>query len=81
METSEVLRTFIRESFFVENFDDAASFLRTGIIDSMGMLQLVAFVEDRFEIELTDDEIVPANFDSLAQLTAFIERRRKRQTA
>ena len=81
MGTAEQLRGFIRESFFVEGFAEDDSFLRAGIIDSMGMLQLVAFVEDTYGVEINDEELVPANFDSLAKLVAFIEQKRKRQSA
>ena len=81
MGIAEQVRSFIRESFFVEQFEDGDSFLRAGIIDSMGMLQLVAFVEETFGFDVADEDLVPANFDSLASLTAYVEQKRKRQTA
>ncbi|MBS2031448.1 MAG: acyl carrier protein [Deltaproteobacteria bacterium] len=81
MSTTEQLRKFICESFFVETFGDDDSFLRTGIIDSMGMLQLVAFVEDTFGVEVEDEELVPANFESLTKVVAFVEGKRQRRSA
>jgi len=81
MTTAEQLRNFIRESFFVETFGDDDSFLRNGIIDSMGMLQLVAFVEDTFGVEVEDEELVPANFESLSKVVAFVEGKRQRRSA
>jgi acyl carrier protein len=69
------IRSFVVESFFVDDFDDDASFLRTGIIDSMGMAQLVAFLEETFGIRVADAELVPDNLDSLARVTAFVERK------
>jgi acyl carrier protein len=69
------IRDFIVESFFVDDFDDDASFLRTGIVDSMGMGHLVAFLEDTFGIALADAELVPENLDSLSRVTAFVERK------
>jgi acyl carrier protein len=51
---------------------DDASFLQEGIIDSTGVLELVMFVEEAFGIAVTDEEIVPENFDSIAHLTAYI---------
>ncbi|HEY3446504.1 MAG TPA: acyl carrier protein [Myxococcales bacterium] len=72
----QVLRDFIVDNFFVDDFADDASFLREGIIDSMGMTQLVAFVEKEFGFQVSDDELIPGNLDSLDRLVAFVERRR-----
>lgn len=69
------------KAFVIENFlfgdrthaiDDMDSFIETGIIDSTGVLELVAFIEDRYGITVADADIVPANLDSLARITAFI---------
>lgn len=69
------------KAFVIENFlfgdtsyaiDDIDSFIETGIIDSTGVLELVAFIEDRYEITVADADIVPANLDSLTRITAFI---------
>ena len=69
------------KAFVVENFlfgdtgnplADADSLIENGIIDSTGVLELVAFIEDRYGITVADSEIVPANLDSLGRITAFI---------
>jgi acyl carrier protein len=70
------IRSFISEAFFVEGFSDEESFLRSGIVDSMGMAQLVAFLEQEFRIEILDEELVPENLDSVARGAAFVERKR-----
>jgi acyl carrier protein len=70
------IKGFIVESFFVDDFSDAESFLRSGIIDSLGMLELVAFLEKEFGIKIADVELVPENLDSLARVCAFVERKR-----
>jgi acyl carrier protein len=49
--------------------------LAGGVIDSLGVTQLVAFLEERFSIRVTDDELVPSNFQSLARLEAFVARK------
>ena len=72
------IRRFIADVFFVDVFSDTASFLEEAIIDSTGMLELVTFVETTFGIKVADDELVPQNLDSVANLTAFIERKRLR---
>lgn len=82
--TSEVersVREFIVESFlFGEGGDeltDGESLLDAGIIDSSGILELVAFVERSFGIEVQDSELVPANFDSIAAIARFVQQRRR----
>lgn len=51
------------------------SFLESGIVDSTGVLELVAFVEQRFGISVGDRELLPENLDSIHNLTAFITRK------
>ncbi len=75
------LRSFISDTFFVDGFAEDDSFLRKGIIDSTGMMELVAFVEQAFGIKVSDSELVPQNLDSLKNLSQFIERKRAQATA
>lgn len=49
------------------------SFLESDIIDSTGVLGLVAFLEERFQISVKDEDIVPENFDSVNALIRFVE--------
>jgi acyl carrier protein len=64
------------------HFADDTSFLTTGIIDSLGIGQLVAFVESTYAIRVPDTHLVPENFDSVAKLAAYVERMSKQpQTA
>lgn len=80
MDIETQVREFISNTFFVdEEFDANASFLQTGIVDSSGMLELVQFVEQTLGVNVLDSELLPGNLDSVANLCAFVER--KRQTA
>lgn len=54
---------------------DDVSFLEEGIIDSLGVLELVAFIEKQFGVGVADDELVPDNFDSVNSLTSFVCRK------
>ncbi len=77
--TTALLRQFVTSNFYVSDelvLDDTTSFLDQGILDSTGVLELVTFVEGKFGIAVQDDELVPANFDSLAALSAYVERKR-----
>lgn len=68
-------------AFIVENFlfGDASeapaqetSFMDTGLIDSTGILEVVAFLEEKYEIEVDDDELVPENFDSVGNIAGYV---------
>ena len=50
--------------------DDAL--VEEGIIDSTGILELIEFLESRFEIEVTEAETVPQNLGSITSLTEFV---------
>jgi acyl carrier protein len=73
------VRKFISDNFLfredVESFSDEDSFLEAGIIDSTGVLELISFLEGEFGIEVADDEMVPENFDSVARIVAYLERK------
>ncbi|MCK4517075.1 MAG: acyl carrier protein [Spirochaetaceae bacterium] len=76
----KAVRDFIVENFLfgVEdaNLTDQASFLETGIIDSTGILELVAFIETEYDITIQDEEMLPRNLDSLENISAFVIRKR-----
>ncbi len=60
-----------------DNLKDDSSFLGMGIIDSTGILELVAFVAETYHIKIEDEELIPGNLDSVDQLVAFIQRKHK----
>ena len=72
------IRAFIVENFLFGNDDgleDGTSFLEEGIIDSTGVLELVTFLEETYEIQVEDDELVPENLDSIDNVAAYLERK------
>ncbi len=75
----ETIRTYIAENIlFSDNgyhYTDDASFLEEGIVDSMGIMELVTFVSETFGISVEDEDLVPDNFDSVNKLTAYIRRK------
>lgn len=52
-----------------------ASFLESGIIDSTGVLELVAFLEEKFQVKVEDEDLIPANLDSVNAITRFVEKK------
>ncbi len=78
------LREFIRENFLFGSevtFSDDDSFLDQGIIDSTGVLELVAFLEEQYRITIDDEELVPDNLDSISNLLRFIASKRETSQA
>lgn len=84
METYDAVATKIR-NHLAQNFlfsdqgfeyEDDASFLEQGIIDSYGFIELLHWVEEEFSISVADDELVPDNFDSVHNVSSFILRRK-----
>lgn len=75
---STEIRRFISENFLFgqeREFADGDSFLENGIIDSTGVLELVAFLDEKYGIAVSDEELLPQNLDSVANLAAFIARK------
>lgn len=72
--------TFIVDNFLFGNAADApapeTSFMETGLVDSTGVLELVAHLETRYGVAVADDEMVPQNLDSVANIAAFVVRKR-----
>ncbi len=70
------VRSFIFDNFLFdaaeEDLGNDDSFLDQGIIDSTGVLELVEWLEETFDITVDDDELIPENLDSVNQLAAFI---------
>ena len=73
------LREFIVETFLFgdesETFTDNDSFMQKGIIDSTGVLELTSFLEEKYRVKVEDEELIPANLDSIDNLIGFIGRK------
>jgi len=77
-QVSQTVRDFIIENYLFgedQPFADDQSFLQTNLIDSTGILELVHFLEQTFDITVEDEEMVPENLDSLSNVTHFIVRK------
>jgi len=70
------VRTFIEDNFLFRedraSLSDTESLLEAGLIDSTGILELVAFIEAQFRIRVADAEIVPENLDSIRTIVAYV---------
>lgn len=75
-EISDAIKSFIVQNFLFTDdtsaIQDGDSLIETNVIDSRGILELVFFVEEKFQIQVSDTDIVPENFDSVTSLSRFI---------
>ena len=72
------VRNFVVDNFLFGNANglaDDTSFLEAGILDSTGVLEVVAFLEEQFGVRVDDDELTPENLDSIASIGAFVSRK------
>jgi len=56
-----------------DNLSNEDSLLEKGIIDSTGVLELVAFIEETYSFKINDEELVPENLDSVKNILQFIQ--------
>ena len=73
------LRAFVLENFLFTDDEEALkngdSFLAMGIVDSTGIMEVILFIEEEFEITVANDEMVPENLDSIESLVAYVSRK------
>ncbi len=59
------------------SFTDSESLLVKGVIDSLRMLDMISFLEEKYKIKIDEDELMPENFESVDAITRFVEQRIK----
>lgn len=80
MDQRQQIKTYILKNFLFSDdqsaIADGDSLIRTGVMDSTGFAELVFHLEDAFAFSVTDEEMIPANFDSIDSIDAFVARKR-----
>lgn len=80
MQIEKEIRKFILENFIFDGDSELRnedSLLEKGIIDSTGVLELVAFIEDTYQFKIEDEELIPENLDSIKNISQFIQNKLK----
>lgn len=76
MSIEKQVREFILENYLFTDDESALnnddSFLEKGILDSTGILEVIYFIEEEFEVKVDDNEMVPENLDSVKNIVAFV---------
>jgi len=74
-EIREYLSQYLLFSDDAFEYDDDESFLENGIVDSVAVMELALFVEEKYNIVVDDHEITPDNFDSVNKLARYVRSR------
>ena len=71
------VRQFVIDNFLFgegqAQFSNNDSFLEKGLVDSMGILTLVSFVQETYAIPVADEDLVPENWDSVKRIAGFVQ--------
>jgi acyl carrier protein len=78
MVIAELVREFLTSNFYVNvgSLADGASLLQQGIVDSTGVLEVVAFLEAEFGIKVKDEDLLPENLDSVSAIASYVARKK-----
>jgi len=82
MDRSAEISEFIVNNFLFgdgSSLKNDTSFLENGIIDSTGILEVITFIEETFDIKVEDNELLPENLDSIDNLVRFIQIKKNEQ--
>lgn len=79
METTKILKRFVINEIAAElslkDLDENQSLLEAGILDSLGIMKLVAFIETKFLLKIEDEELTPENFETLSDISEMISKK------
>lgn len=70
------IRLYIVDNFLFgdsQDFDESSSLLKSGVVDSTGVLEIVSFLESEFSIKIKDEELIPEHLDSIDNMLLFLE--------
>ena len=77
MDVAETLEKYIVEELMVKDastkIDPDASLISSGVVDSLALLRLISFIEEKFGVLIEDEEVIPDNFETLNIMKSFIE--------
>jgi acyl carrier protein len=79
MSTDDRIRQFITSNFYVADasaLTAETSLLDSGIVDSTGVLEIIAFLEGEMGIQVADEDMLPENLDSIGKIAQFVARKK-----
>ena len=81
METKDLIKHYIQSELVKDkkqsNLSDTDPLIESGIIDSLGIMKLIGFLEDKISISISDEELTPENFSSIAAIVSLVEKKQR----
>jgi acyl carrier protein len=80
MSNADIIKNFIVNDILTDaaktniNYED--SLLEAGVIDSLGIMKMLAFLSDEFQITVEDEEVIPENFETINAISSYIEKKK-----
>ncbi len=79
MDIKEAIRNYIKTELVNNqehsNLADSDQLIESGIIDSLGIMKLIGFLEDSLSVQIDDMELVPENFSSIDAISTLVEKK------
>jgi acyl carrier protein len=76
MANKQIIKDFIQSELVKErgpfSLEDNDNLIERGVIDSLGIMKLLAYLEETFSISISDDELIPDNFETIDAISAFV---------
>ncbi|HRQ11142.1 MAG: acyl carrier protein [Truepera sp.] len=73
------VRQFLADNFILDDggagLEADESLTQAGVLDSMGVLELIMFIEQHFEVSIPDEDTLPENLDSVSRIVGYVSRR------
>ena len=75
----EKVKKYIVEASLSDSskINDDTQIFESGLLDSMGLLFLIEFLKENFNVDVNDDELNPQNFESINSIVAFVSNKQK----
>ena len=78
MDVKDLIREFIHNEVLDpqngSKLEDSSELIEAGILDSLGMMKLLAFIEESFSVTLDENALVPENFETVETLSSLVEK-------
>jgi len=74
MEITDKIRNYIIENAYadIDKIEDSTLIFHEGLLDSMGFIKLITFIQDEFDIQILDDDIMEENFESISAISKYV---------
>ena len=80
MSNAEIIKSFIIKDILTDatktNIGYEDSLIEAGVIDSLGIMKMLAFLSDKFQLTVEDEDVIPENFETINAISTYIEKKK-----